>query len=183
MSSGVTGGLIIGRQAEQAAISAFLDGLSAGPAVLVVEGQAGMGKTTLWRHAMAQAAGRGYRVLSSRPSEAETRLSFSGLADLVGGILEDVDVQLPAPQRNALDVALFLATASGPPPSQLAVSLAVRGVLSSTASGRPILVAVDDAQWMDEPSASALEFAFRRVASESIGVLAAAPRESAEATP
>src|SRR5205814_810411 len=90
---------------------------------------------------------------------------------------------LPAPQRQALEVALFLASASGTPPSQLAVSLAVRGVLAFVAAHGPVLVAVDDVHWFDGPTADALDFALRRLGSEPIGVLATARGESHEERP
>src|SRR5206468_3083539 len=100
-----------------------------GSATLVLEGQAGIGKTTLWSRGVAEAATRGYRVLACRPSEPETKLSFSALGDLLAESLEDVLPALPVPQRQALEAALFLADVTDTPPSQLAVSLGVRGAL------------------------------------------------------
>jgi hypothetical protein len=76
------GSEVIGRQAELASAERFLDSLTAGPAALIIEGEAGIGKTILWEALLDSAARRGYVVLSSRPAESEARLSFAGLADL-----------------------------------------------------------------------------------------------------
>ncbi|MFN8224397.1 MAG: AAA family ATPase [Gaiellales bacterium] len=96
---------IVGREAELAAIDAFLGG--AGARALVFAGDAGIGKTTLWESALAAAREQGFRVLATRASGAETRMSHTGLVDL----LDDVDdaelAGLPTPQRHALEVALL----------------------------------------------------------------------------
>jgi ATP/maltotriose-dependent transcriptional regulator MalT len=171
-------GSVIGRQEELAAISLFLDEVPSGPGALRLEGQPGIGKTTLWQHALVEATTKGFRVLACRPSESETKLSFSALGDLLGEVLDEVLPVLPAPQSKALEVALFLAEAAGPPPSQLAVSLAVRGALGLLAETGPVLVAIDDLQWLDGPSSEALDFALRRFARKPIGVLATTRRET-----
>src|SRR5437867_8588182 len=162
---------LIGREVELAAISSFLDRVGSGPVALLLEGQAGIGKTTLWQHTLIQAAGRGYRTLACRPAESETKLSFSALADLLEGVLDDVLPALPPPRRHALEVALFLSEAAGPPPTQLAVSLAFRGALELVAGTGPVLLAIDDAHWLDGPSSETLDFAVRRTGAQPIGVL------------
>ncbi len=170
-------GGVIGRQAELAAISSFLEAVPSAPGALVLEGQTGIGKTTLWQHTLARGIERGYRVLACRPAESETKLSFSALADLLGGVVDDVLPGLPQPRRQALEIALFLMEATGPPPSQLAVSLAVRGALELLAETGPVLLAIDDVQWLDGPSSDTLDFALRRMARAPIGVLATVRRE------
>ena len=100
---------VLGRDEELAAVSRFLTNGPGPAAALVLEGEAGIGKTTLWLHAIEQAAALSYTVISSRPAESDEQLSFAGLADLLGGVLDRVLGQLPPPQRSALEVAMLLA--------------------------------------------------------------------------
>src|SRR5262249_25876703 len=157
-----------------AAVAAFLDAVGSGSAGLVLEGAAGIGKTTVWAAGAALAAGRGYTVLSCRPAESEARLSFAALGDLLGGVLEGALAGLPAPQRRALEVALLLADPGGSPPEQRAVCVAFLGVLRRLAAAGPVVLAVDDLQWLDGPSAAAVQFAVRRLSDERAGLLASA---------
>src|SRR5262245_58180035 len=157
-----------------AAVAAFLDAVGSGPAGLVLEGAAGIGKTTVWAAGAALGAGRGYTVLSCRPAESEARLSFAALGDLLGGVLGEAVAGLPAPQRRALEVALLLADPAGSPPEQTAVCVAFLGVLRRLAAAGPVVVAVDDLQWLDAPSAAAVQFAARRLGEERAGLLASA---------
>ena len=92
----------------------FLDGLADGPAALVLEGESGIGKTTLWKRGVAGARERGYPVFSIRPSEAEAKLSYAGLADLLHGAHDEFRALAP-PQQQALEVALLQAEPSGSP--------------------------------------------------------------------
>ena len=98
---------VVGREDELAAISDFLEA-DGSPCAVVVEGEPGIGKTTVWLAAIEQAEARGFRVLRARPAESESRLAFSSLADLLGPVLEDVLGELPPPQRRALDAALLI---------------------------------------------------------------------------
>ena len=107
---------IVGREEELTAISAFLEVPHPLPRALLIVGEAGIGKTTLWREAVSLA--REYRVLTSRPVEAEARLSLAGLDDLLEGVHDEVLPQLPGPQARALRIALLLEEASGQPPSR-----------------------------------------------------------------
>src|SRR6476619_3631607 len=104
-----TGRDVLGRDADLAAIARFLAGEPSPAAALVLEGEAGIGKTTLWAQAIERAAALSYTVLSSRPAQSDEGLSFAGLGDLLGGVLERVLPELPAPQQAALEVALALA--------------------------------------------------------------------------
>jgi DNA-binding CsgD family transcriptional regulator len=163
-------GELLGREQERAAIEGFLDRSSVGAESLLLEGEAGIGKTSLWREALRLAESRGIRVLACRAAEAEAKLSFSALADLLEPVPAEAFDALPGPQRRALDVALLKADPDGAPPNQRAVATAFRSVLVGLAAS-PTLVAIDDAQWLDRSSAGAIEFAFRRCAAAPLGLL------------
>ena len=155
---------IVGRDDELAAVAAFLADAAAGSA-LVLAGEAGIGKTTVWRAGVQLAEERGFRVLEARPAESEAVLSFVALGDLLGDVVDETLPQLPRLQRRALEAALLVGEEAEAAPDRRAVSAAVLGALNALAAGGPLLVAVDDIQWLDAPSASALEFAVRRIIS------------------
>jgi DNA-binding CsgD family transcriptional regulator len=161
---------IVGRDFELMAVSEFLAG--EGPRALVLSGRPGIGKTTLWSAGSAAGAERGLRVLSARPSGAEAQLSFTALIDVCDGVdtaLEGV----PAPQRSALDVALLRADPGSTPPEPGAIALGLLNVLRALAAEGPLLIALDDIQWLDAASADALAFAARRLEQEPIAFLLA----------
>ncbi len=162
---------VIGREDEVAALADFLDAQTRLPAALLLEGDAGIGKTTLWRLGAALAAERGYRVLSCRGSSSEAQLSFVALGDLVGDALQDVLPTLPRPQARALGVALLLEEANGSPPDRRAIALGFVGALRVLARSQPVVVAIDDLQWLDRPSAFVLEFTLRRLREDGIAFL------------
>ncbi|MBI2238858.1 MAG: ATP-binding protein, partial [Actinobacteria bacterium] len=164
---------IVGRGTELSRLRVFLDDIVRGPCVLMLEGEVGIGKTTLWRRGVELAGERGLRVMSSRPAPSEARLSFAGLADLLQDAADLVET-LPPPQRNALEVALLLAEPAGAAPDAHAVSTAVLTVLRAAAAGGPVLVGLDDIEWLDTSTADALEFAIRRLEDEPLGLLLAA---------
>jgi DNA-binding CsgD family transcriptional regulator/DNA polymerase III delta prime subunit len=164
---------VIGRQPELARIDARLARVPDGMRVLLIEGEPGMGKTTLWIAAVEAAAGRSWRILSARPSDAEATFAYSGLGDLLETAFEDALEPLPSPQRKALRVALLREEPEGPQADPGAVAVAFLNALRGLAREGPILVAVDDIQWLDSPSALALGFALRRLRHEPIGVLLA----------
>ena len=143
---------------------------------MILEGPPGIGRTSLWRSGVDLARDRGCRLLVARPAEAEAALSFSVLGDLLRETLAGGPEALPAPQRHALEAALLLAEPTEAAPNALAVSLAVHGVLRLLAQPDPLVIAIDDVQWTDPPSARALEFALRRSEGELIGVLASSLR-------
>lgn len=163
-------GDVLGRVEELARIEAFLDGIADGAAGLVLEGDAGIGKTELWQAAVAGARVRGYGVLEARPAEAERGLSFTGLADLLAAASDEI-AELPPPQRRSLSVALLLEEPGGAPPDPRAIAVAALAVLRQLAARQPLVVAVDDVQWLDPASSAALSFALRRAAGERIGAL------------
>jgi len=173
---------IVGREAELATLNSFLDEVSEGPVSLVFEGEAGMGKTTLLRAALDLARERSYRVLACRPAESEAKLSFAALGDLLAEVPEEALESLPEPQARALDVALLRAEPEGAAPDRRGVSVAVLGTIRALARTGPVIVAVDDAQWLDSPTAGALEFALRRLERDPVGILVAVrPRDAAGA--
>jgi len=168
----VSGVGMAGRDREMAEVRAFLDAVLAGPCGLLLEGAAGIGKTTVWNAGVASAVGRSLTVLSSRPAESEATLSFAALGDLLDGVLDQALPRLPPPQQRALEVALLLADPAGSPPGQRAVAVSFLAVLRQLAERRPVIVAIDDLQWLDESSAAVLEFAMRRLSDEPAGLLA-----------
>lgn len=163
---------LIGRSNELAFVDDFLARLDEGPHALFLEGEAGIGKTRLWREGVERARDLGHRVLTARPGGSEVQLAFAGLTDLLADALDDVLAALPAPQRRALEVALLLRDAGSAPPDQRAVSAAFLGALRALASERPVVVAVDDLQWLDRASAFVVSFAARRLDTEPVGLLA-----------
>jgi DNA-binding CsgD family transcriptional regulator len=174
---------IIGRDAELQLVASFLDRLMTGPLALVMEGEVGIGKTTVWTAGVAAAHRKGYPILICRPVEAEATLSFAALGDLLDGVLDEVLPGLPGPQRRALEVAVLRADAGDDPADQRAVSVAVLGVLRLLARSGPLVVAVDDVQWLDQPSAWVLAFAFRRLTDEPVGILVSVRTTSRVAVP
>jgi DNA-binding CsgD family transcriptional regulator len=161
---------IIGREAEIGSIRSFLES-SARPAALVIHGEAGIGKTTVWKQGLATARQLSYRVLLSRPAETERRLSYSVLGDLLDEVLDESLPSLPEPQREALEVALLRRRAARSGPDHRAVSLATLGVLRALSGSAQVLLAVDDAQWTDPPSARVFQFVIRRLKAERLAIL------------
>jgi DNA-binding CsgD family transcriptional regulator len=163
---------LISREEELASIRALLDAAGAGPRGLVFSGEPGIGKTVLWEAGLEQAKSRGVRILSCRCVETEASFSFSGVADLVAPVHEEVAPVLPVPRRHALDVALLLSEPGEEPVDARAVGLAVLDVLRVLAQRGPVLVAVDDLQWLDPSSARTLQMALRRLQKEPVTFLA-----------
>jgi DNA-binding CsgD family transcriptional regulator len=163
---------IVGRDAELSAITGFLDSLVARPEILVLEGDPGIGKTTLWLAAVEQARERGFRVLSCCPSAAEARLSYASLADVLTGAHDAVTDALPLPQQRAIDFVLLRADDEGAASDYRAAGAALLSVLNRLAEDAPVLLAIDDYQWVDTPSARVFEFAIKRLSART-GILAA----------
>ncbi len=165
---------IVGRDLELARIEQVTSGAAELlPAALVLEGEAGIGKTTLWRIAVEHARAGGHRVLSCALAQGESRLAFAGLADLAAGALEDVSDALAEPQRAALEEALLLRTGTHALPDERAVAFGFLGLLRALTSETPVTLAIDDVQWLDPSSAAMLSFAVRRLRSEPVLLLLA----------
>ena len=162
---------VIGRDEELHALVVFLQASDSLPGAILLEGEAGIGKTTLWRRGLELASAHSYRVLSSRPSRSEGQLSFAALGDLLEHAHADVLPRLPRPQANALGVALLLENGVGQLPDQRAIAVAFLGAVRMLAQAGSVAIAVDDVQWLDRPSAFVLEFALRRLREEPVAFL------------
>ena len=159
--------VLLGRAAECATIERLLEAAGRGESgSLVLRGEAGMGKTALLGHALDQASGM--TVLRTTGVEVESDLAFAGLHALLRPIADQLG-QLPEPQRAALAAALGLATGGGA--DRFLVSAGVLSLLAAAAESRPVLCAVDDAQWLDAPSADSLVFAARRLVAEGVVIV------------
>jgi DNA-binding CsgD family transcriptional regulator len=163
--------MLVGRESELSSVEELLDSIMGGFAALALEGEPGIGKTTVWREAVRRAQGRGYQVLVSRPAQAEAKFSFAGLTDLLEPVPPAALEALPEPQRHALEQALLRAADEGVPPEPRTVAAGLRGVLIELARASPVLVAIDDVQWLDSASAGALVFALRRLDQQRVGAL------------
>src|SRR5688500_5141088 len=162
---------VVGREQELAAIDAFIDAPPGGPAALLLEGEAGIGKTTLWLAAVQAARVRGQQVLDAAPVEAERDLPFSALGDLLGGVIDSVIDRLPPPQARALKVALLLDDGGSRTPDRRAVALAGLSAIRLLSAEGAVLIAIDDVRWLDAASGDVLRYAVRRLRSEPIRVL------------
>lgn len=186
---------IVGRSLELQVVDRFLDDVTAGwdPAIatgaangtgraagLFIEGEAGVGKSMLLRAAIGLARERGMDVLACAPAAVEETLSFVALIDLIGGSSTEELDRLPPPQRAALGAALLRLPADDAV-DQGALGVALTVIIGRRAVDRPTLLAIDDTQWLDPPSARSLAFAIRRLGEARIGVLMT--RRSGEGSP
>jgi DNA-binding CsgD family transcriptional regulator len=158
---------LFGREHERETLDKLLDGVRAGRgSVLVMYGEAGVGKSALLEYGVE--AARGFRIARTLGVEAETELPFAAVQQLCSSFL-DLRERLPKPQHDALDVAFGLTP--GPAPDRFLVGLAVLGLLAEAAEERPLACAVDDAQWLDTASARTLAFVARRLVAEKIALV------------
>lgn len=164
---------IVGRVDELERADAFLTAAARGLATLRIHGPAGIGKSTLWRAATERAAARAYHVLHSRPGEGEARISLASVGDLLERVPAAVLAELPEPQRRAVEVTLLREAPHGPPIPERVLATAVRSALERMAATAPVLVAIDDVQWLDASSAAVLSFAIRRLEGMRVGLLVA----------
>lgn len=162
---------VIGHDVELAALREFLGAQGELPAGFVLDGEAGIGKTTLWQHGLAAAGGAGYQIIATQATASESELGFAVLADLLQERAPRLLRELPLPQRRALEVAVLLAEPGPESPQPRAIAAAFLAVLRLAARDQPLLVAVDDEQWIDSASCAVLEFAVRRLRGERIGFL------------
>ena len=163
---------IVGREVELAGIGTFLDAVGSGSAALFLGGEPGIGKTTLWSAAVEEARRRRYVVLSTRAVESDTKLAFAALADLLEPAADDMLPELPEPQRRAIAVALLREDPGARALDQRAVGAGTTTMLRLLARSAPVVVAVDDLQWLDRASARVLDFALRRVGDVPLGLVA-----------
>jgi len=164
------------RLSERGALARLVEAVRAGESrVLVVRGEAGVGKSVLLDHVAGQA--HGCRVARAVGVQSEMELAFAGLHQLCAPMLGRVE-RLPVPQRDALRTAFGVA--AGPPPDRFFVGLAVLSLLSEVAGERPLICVIDDEQWLDRASAQALGFVARRLAADPVGLVFAARDPGAE---
>ncbi|MGD1348667.1 AAA family ATPase [Mycobacterium seoulense] len=153
---------IVGRQAEERALVDFLDSALRAPSALIIEGEPGIGKTTLWLDAVDRARERAFRVLTGRAAAAESVLAYTTLADLLSDVDPAIWAELPEPQRHGLDAALLRRRDTQDTDAR-AVAAAFVAVLDQLATQGPVIVAIDDLQWLDTSSANVISFAARRL--------------------
>jgi DNA-binding NarL/FixJ family response regulator len=149
-----------------------LDVLSNGGQALVWAGDAGIGKTQLWHATVNSARERGMTVLTSTSSSAEAQLAFTTIGDLFESVVADVLPELPPLQKEALESALLIREPLGTPLDGRTLGVALVAVMRSLAAEHPVLLAVDDAQWIDASSAHVLSFMLRRLSDAAVGLLA-----------
>lgn len=164
---------MFGRESELTGVEQVLDQVALGAAGVALEGAPGIGKTTLWSEAVHSARRRGYKVISTVPSAPDRALVFAGLGDLFDGLDDELIDGLPDLPRRALRGALLLDDVSDSAVDASAVPRASLTVIRRLAEQGPLVVAIDDEQWLDPASARALAFALCRLREERVGVLLA----------
>ncbi len=170
---------LIGRATEVEAVDRLLELARTGLASLLINGDAGIGKTAIWRAAIERAGERGARVLLAAPAEPERTLTLGGLTDLLSTVTDAELAFLPDVQQHALEIAILRAEPSGQLPDQRALSVATATLLRELARERSLVLAIDDAQWLDDASAAVLAYAIRRLLDTAAGVLLAVRGEPA----
>ncbi len=146
----------------------------------MIVGEPGIGKTTVSESVSVLASAHGVVVLAARPAESEAQLAWSGLTDLLAEVPTQVFESLPPPQREALDTVRLLAAPSEIGLNPRAVHAALRTVVTALAQTDPLLIVVDDVQWLDSASARAITFLARRLPPAGVGLLATARYGQAE---
>lgn len=169
-----TSEMLIARDRELGVLLGALEGGQREARAVVLEGDAGVGKTALLRRALEVAPELGWRVSSCAPAVAEAHLAFAALGDLLDHELDAALAALPEPQRRALEIALLRREGDlgESEAARRLIGVATLGALRAAAASTPLVVAVDDLQWIDAASAQALRFALRRLRTEPILVLA-----------
>ena len=162
---------LVGREDEFARVFEFVSQASEGPRAMVIRGEAGIGKTTLWRAAIESEEAQRLTVLSARCVEAELPLGLAGLSDLLQDVLPAVGEALADHERSALAVAIGLEAPREGQRDAIALPRAFLALLRALAREGPVLVAIDDVQWLDAPSARVVAFAGRRLGDSRVAML------------
>jgi DNA-binding CsgD family transcriptional regulator len=161
---------IVGRDTELGELVAFIHAFPADAEALILEGEAGIGKTVLWTAAVELAREAGL-VLACRAAQAETELALTGLGDMLAPLVDTVIPALPVPLARALEIAL-LRQAPGPAAvEQRTLMAACTQTVKFLAEQRPVFIAIDDVQWLDSTTAAIVAFAMRRLAGERVGLI------------
>jgi DNA-binding CsgD family transcriptional regulator len=163
---------LIGRRSEVRALAAFVEAVPTGGRALLIEGDAGIGKTALLHEAVHAAREVGFRVLTARAAPTEAQMAFAAVGDLFTPVLDETLPSLVTVQRHALEIALLLREPDGPPPEARVLGVALVSAVRALVENAPLVVALDDVQWMDASSAEILGFMLRRLDGESVGVVA-----------
>jgi len=174
---------VVGRSPELTALDAFLVSGETSAAACVIDGPAGVGKTTLVQYAVDAARDKGWRVLTYCPAPPDAELALVGVTDLFASIDRRVLASLAPPLRQALEVVFLHQVPDGPPPDTRTVATAVTALFARLCSDGPVLVAIDDAVWIDPASARALTFAGRRLVDRPLSWLVTARRPEQTGVP
>ena len=145
------------------AFAEFVRRAAIGPAALVIEGEPGIGKTTFWLSAIERMRNDGFRIMSARPVAAESVMAYASLADMLVECDASLLEELPEPQRLALNRVLLRGDTDDTATDQRAVGAAVLTVLTALADESPVLLAIDDLQWLDSSSRNVIAFVTRRL--------------------
>ena len=161
----------VGRTEEVEVLEHFLDELPRGSRSLLIEGEVGIGKTTLLESLKASALDRSWQLLCASPVEAELPWEFAALTDLLGALPRSSVRHLPPVQQQALDVVVFRSEPPDRSVDGLTLATAVLTVLRGLAEESPVVLAIDDLPWLDPPSARILEFVIRRTGAAPVGLV------------
>jgi DNA-binding CsgD family transcriptional regulator len=162
---------LIGRDRERDVASTFVAASASGPAVLTIDGEPGIGKTSLLRYALGLARSAGSIVLECNPTPAESAMSFAALTELLREVPDAAFEAMPGPQRHSLAVATLREAPTGAQLDERVVGTAFASLLFHLAESHPVVLAIDDLQWIDITSAGVLTFAVRRIRTETIGLV------------
>lgn len=169
---------LVGRERELGALDRFLLDEAGRPAALLLDGPPGIGKTSVWEAGVAMARRRAVRTLVTRVAAEDAQLGLAGLCDLFEAVPAEAIDELAAPQARALRAALLIEDTDVPAEPR-ALYLAVVAVLRRMAEAGPVVVAIDDLQWLDPETSAALAFAARRLDGADVRLLLTRRAETA----
>jgi DNA-binding CsgD family transcriptional regulator len=162
---------VLGRKAELACADEFLVAAGKGYSVLQLEGDAGIGKTAIWREVLRRAQALGALILSCRPVASEGRLSFASVVDMLAPIDAAALAALAPGQREVIGGVMFGTVDSGGSSQLRNIATGFLALVRHLATTRPVVLAVDNVQWLDSASRLVIEFVARRLANETVGLL------------
>jgi DNA-binding CsgD family transcriptional regulator len=165
---------VVGRDQERVVAATFVAAAASGPATLHIDGQPGIGKTTLFRYVTNLAGTSGSTLLESCPTASESSMSFAGLTDLLRDVPQAAFDDLPDVQRSSLAVATLRSAPAVESVDERSVGTALATLLKILTTATPVILAIDDLQWLDRSSADVVEFALRRLGDDRIGLLTCA---------
>jgi hypothetical protein len=172
---------VVRRPDDQRTVGDFLEAVQTQASALLIGGEAGIGKTTLWLDSLERAHQCGFRVLTARAGQLETALAYTTVGDLLSEVAAPHMASIPDMQLQALNRVLMREDDDGPETNQRMIATAFQSVVEALAVDTPTLIAVDDVQWLDSSSRSVLAYAVHRVKSR-VGVLLTERHEHDHAT-